>query len=149
MILLIAKFGITISLFMVANALFYPNKFSLIIAILGYIIALISAVIYGLCRTNETLQESITVNDLESSYELVSKNTSDLKPKTFNLQPRKSNIVSTIQALGKEKGIGDMDLIFKISFADESNDFDTFRECSWIKRIEDETYTKDDIAGYQ
>ena len=147
MILLMAKFGITISLFMVANALFYPNKFSLIIAILGYIIALISAVIYGLCRTSETLQESTTVNDPEISFKPLSKNTRDSNSKTFHLPLRKSDYFSTIQALRKEKGIDD--LSYKISFADESNDFDTFRESSWIKRIEDDAYTEDDIPGYQ
>lgn len=147
MILWVAKFGITISLFMVAHALFYPNKFSLIIAILGYIIALVSAVIYGLCRSSKTLQESTAVSIPESPIKSFLKNTIDSSPRMSTLPLQKSNIGPIIQALGNEKGIDEV--IFKISAAEELDELDIFRESSWIRRNEDDKYTEDDIPGYQ
>lgn len=69
----ISKFGIIVSLLMVAHALFYPNKYSLIIAVFGYIIALVSAVVYGLCKA--PLRPSI------EKVEDISKN-----PQSFNLK---------------------------------------------------------------
>ena len=148
MIIWVAKFGIPISLFLLAHALFYPNKFSLIIAILGYIIALISAVIYGLFRTTETLQEqkSAAESYLENKFKFSSKHASDLSPRMFPLPHQKLNIRPIIQALGAKEA---NEMFLKISSAEKLDDLDVFRESGWIKRIEDDKYIEDDIPGYQ
>lgn len=149
MILWVAKFGITISLFMVAHALFYPNKFSLIIAILGYIIALVSAVIYGLFRSSKQLQESTALSITEDPFKLSfkKKNPIDFGSRMPILPHNNINIGQLIQALGKEKGIDEM--VFQVSSIEELEKHDIFTKSSWIKGIEDNEYTEDDIPGYQ
>ena len=52
---------------MVAHALIYPNNYSMIIAIIGYIIALGSTVIYGLCKfPSETSSGNLSQTNLGS-----------------------------------------------------------------------------------
>ena len=144
MMLWLSKVGITISLIMVAHALFYPNKFSLIIAILGYMIALVSAVIYGLCKPNKTLPESTAISPYESAYELPTKRYHDSNPRKFISSSSRVYMGSIIQDLVKEKGIDGIDTLS----AKGLDEPDTFKS-SWIKRDEEDEYTKGDIPGYQ
>ena len=144
MILWLPKLGITISLIMVAHALFYPNKFSLIIAILGYMIALVSAVIYGLCKSNKALPESTAISPSESAYEFPTKRYHDSNPRMSISPSSRLDMESMIQALVKEKGIDEIDTLL----AKELDEPDTFKS-SWIKRDEEDEYTKGDIPGYQ
>lgn len=143
MMLWLSKVGITISLIMVAHALFYPNKFSLIIAILGYMIALVSAVIYGLCKPNKTLPESTAINPSKSAYEFPTKDTIDSNPR-MSISPSPGLDMGLIQALVKDKGIDEMGALL----AKGLDEPDTFKS-SWIKRDEEDEYTKGDIPGYQ
>lgn len=144
MMLWLSKVGITISLIMVAHALFYPNKFSLIIAILGYMIALVSAVIYGLCKPNKTLPESTAISPSESAYGFPTKNTIDSNPRRSISPSPRLDMGSIIQALVKEKGIDEIDTLL----AKGLDEPDTFKS-SWIKRDEEDEYIKGDIPGYQ
>lgn len=142
MMLWLSKVGITISLIMVAHALFYPNRFSLIIAILGYMIALVSAVIYGLCKPNKTLPESTAISPSESAYEFPTKDT-DLNPR-MSISPSSGLDMGLIQALVKDKGIDEMGALL----AKGLDEPDTFKS-SWIELDEEDEYTKGDIPGYQ
>ena len=64
---MVSKLGIVFSLIMVAHALIYPNKYSMIIAIIGYIIALGTTVIYGLCKSPiETSSGNLSETNLDS-----------------------------------------------------------------------------------
>ena len=143
MMLWLSKVGITISLIMVAHALFYPNKFSLIIAILGYMIALVSAVIYGLCKPNKTLPESTAISPYKSAYEFPTKDTIDSNPRR-SISSSSRLDVGLIQALVTEKGIDEMGTLL----AKGLDEPDTFKS-GWIKRDEEDEYTKGDIPGYQ
>jgi len=146
MIIWATKFGIFISLFMVAHALFYPNRFSLIIAIFGYIIAIGSATIYGLCKSNKKLQKGMGENLLETTSESFSKDSTDITSKMFSSILPRSNNRSTIQALIKEKDTDER--TYTISGAEDLDEFETIREKDWIKRPEDDKY-RDDLPGYQ
>lgn len=150
MMLWLSKVGITISLGMVAHALFYPNKFSLIIAILGYMIALVSAVIYGLCKSNKTLPELTALSELtaispsKSAYEFSTKDTIDLNPKMYRSPSSRLYVGPIIQALVKEKDIDGIDTLLA-----KGLDEPDIVKSSWIKRDEEDEYTKGDIPGYQ
>src|SRR5574341_412221 len=54
----ISKLGMVVSMIMIVHALVYPNEYSLAIVISGYILIIVSAVVYGVCipqsKTNPT-----------------------------------------------------------------------------------------------
>lgn len=146
MIIGASKIGIIISLVMVAHALFYPNRFSLFIAIFGYIIAIGSATIYGLCKSNKNSQKGKTESWFEETAELFPKGSDDTTLKMSTPLLLGLNRKSVIQALIKEKDLDEK--TYDISGTEKSDGFETFREKDWIKRTDDNKY-EDDIPGYQ
>lgn len=66
----LSKFGIIISLIMVAHSLVYPNELSLIITIAGYIIAVVSTVVYALIIPPINSSSEDLTRDLENSHEI-------------------------------------------------------------------------------
>ena len=88
MMMKISKIGMIISLVMVIHSLFLPNKFSLIIAIIGYILALASAVAYGLCKFSTTPQKVQHENLVEEEISEYIENTVNIIPKLSFFIPK-------------------------------------------------------------
>lgn len=66
----LSKLGIIISLIMVAHSLVYLNEFSLIITIAGYILAVLSTIVYALhISPSNTSSEDLT-KSLDNSQEI-------------------------------------------------------------------------------
>lgn len=66
----LSKIGIIISLIMVAHSLVYLNEFSLTITIAGYILAVVSTIVYALhISPSNTSSEDLT-KSLENSQEI-------------------------------------------------------------------------------
>ena len=145
MLIWISKFGIIISLVMVAHALFYPNKFSLIIAIFGYIIAIVFAVIFGLSKSSTksstNLQEvelkSFADHLIDTFREKIHKS----NPPEHGIWPNLSDMPSVFQASNEEKNIKDM--INQFSKDDDLSD----EKGGWIKDDED-LCSDDSYIGY-
>lgn len=78
----LTKLGMVVSLVLIAHALFYPNKYSLLIVIVGYILVIVSAVVYGLCKA-----------PLKTSIEKVAEISKS--PQSFNLK----DVANTYQKL--------------------------------------------------
>lgn len=63
----LSKLGMLVSLIMIGHALFYSNEHSLLIVIFGYILIIVSAIVYGLCiPINKPISTNLSEIDLNS-----------------------------------------------------------------------------------
>jgi hypothetical protein len=153
MMMKVSKIGIILSLAMVTHALFYPNKFSLIIAIIGYIIALASAVAYGLCKFSTNSQKVPQENMVEEQIAGLTENIVNTIPKMSFYIP-KSDYRMPIISASKLSNDYPKNLIDKIILENpnlNSNDLETIREIEDIGLAErnKESLSKKIIPGYQ
>ncbi len=126
---------------MVAHALIYPNNYSMIIAIIGYIIAMGSTVIYGLCKSpSETSSGNLSETNLASTDTIK-------KVQSFNelilLKPSTTKI-----AIKSHSGIQastEPDPLSKKSIDIDSRMY----KVQYTKPDEEEDYKEDYIPGYQ
>jgi len=153
MMMKISKIGIILSLAMVAHALFYPNKFSLIIAIIGYIIALASAVAIGLCKFSKVPQKVPQVNMVEEQIPELTENIVNTIPKMSFYIPKSDFRMPTISGFKLSNSYPE-NIIDKIILENpnlNSDDLETMREIKDIglaERLRDNQMKKD-IPGYQ
>lgn len=160
MIVQISKIGMIISLFLVVHALVYPNRFSLYIAIFGYIFALVSAVIYGLCKseTRQVRLEELSEKSPASSSEFNPRNVTGVTQKLFLLggspslggtpkvvsgtffsRPPLENMIDIEADINK--------IVYKIP-ARRYDDLEILRKYTRDPEIEENEY-KENIPGYQ
>lgn len=139
---------------MVVHALFYPNKYSLIIAIIGYVIALASAVAYGLCKFSTVPQKVSQVNMVEEQIpESEKENILNIIPRMSFYIP-KSDYRWPLISVSKLSNIYSENMFEKVILENPnltSNDLETIREIKDIglaERIK-ENQMKKDIPGYQ
>lgn len=155
----ISKIGMIVSLFLVAHALVYPNRFSLIIAILGYIIALMSAVIYGLYKSSDIRQTHLEELS-ESSPRFSPINVTGATHRLFlpglpsfgrSAQVVQGAVLSTTsRPLLDDKIDIESDInkiVYKVPSA-RLNDLEMFRRFNRATEIEEDKY-KENIPGYQ
>ncbi len=150
----ISKIGMIISLFLVAHALVYPNRFSLIIAILGYVIALTSAVIYGLYKSSDIRQTHLEELS-ESSFRVSPINVTGATQRlllqglpTFSRSAQAVHL-STRPLLDDKIDI-ELD-INKIAYkipTTKLDDLEMLRKFTRATEIEEDKY-KEEIPGYQ
>lgn len=69
----LSKLGIIISLIMVAHSLVYLNDFSLTITIAGYILAVVSTIVYALHISPSNISSEDLTKSLENSHEIKTK----------------------------------------------------------------------------
>ncbi|SNQ59599.1 hypothetical protein [Candidatus Methanoperedens nitratireducens] len=66
----LSKLGMIVSLIMIAHALVYSNKYTLLIVILGYILIVVSTIVYGLYMP-QSKQKSTSSSDSETGLSLI------------------------------------------------------------------------------
>lgn len=159
MLVRISKIGIIISLFLVAHALVYPNRYSLIIAILGYLIALISATIYGLYKPSgvrQTILEEIPEQQSEGLFD--SKNVIDTKTKLFSLgliNLGKAHAIQGASLSTISRPLLDDDIEYDINKMIYTIPFERLDKLEMLRRysrsvkIDEDTYKEDILPGYQ
>lgn len=126
---------------MVAHALIYPNNYSMIIAIIGYIIALGSTVIYGLCKfPSETSSGNLSETNLGSKDTI--KNVQSFNELAL-FKPSTSKIA--IRSHAGIQASTEPDPLSKKSIDIDSRMY----KVQYTKPDEEEDYKEDYIPGYQ